>query len=135
MVCFIIPPKLFWMVGGAFAQHKGFWSDSGSSGAVCIHTAILPNNKLLCLERPHKDQYPLNTQTDGMLSTEINLIETKNIDGSWTSSFIPINLIKNPFCAGHSVLENGAIFVGGGDNQSSTDMTFIGPQLKGATYL
>jgi hypothetical protein len=129
----IITTNLFRKAACLLEQNQGLWSGAGSSGAVCIHAAILPNNKLLCFERPHKDQYPLNTQTDGMLSTEIDLIKTKNIDGSWTCSFISINLIKNPFCAGHSVLKNGAIFVGGGDNQSSTDMTFIGP-LRGATY-
>jgi hypothetical protein len=25
----------------------------GGSGAICIHIALLPNNKLLCVERPH----------------------------------------------------------------------------------
>jgi hypothetical protein len=71
---------------------KGYWNPSGSSGtlalmtgAVCIHTAILPNNKLLCFERPHKDQYQLNAQTSGMLSSEIDLMATVNSDGTVTS--------------------------------------------------
>jgi hypothetical protein len=37
----------------------------------------------------------------------------------------------NPFCAGHSLLANGSIFVAGGDNQSSSDMTFVGPAQPG----
>jgi hypothetical protein len=35
------------------AENKGKWEHFGTSGVGCIHTALLPNNKLLCFERPH----------------------------------------------------------------------------------
>jgi hypothetical protein len=67
------------LFSNVITQQQGYWTDSGSSGAVCIHSALLPNDRLLCFERPHKDDYPLNAQTNGMLTTEINLMA--NIDG------------------------------------------------------
>ena len=32
----------------------GYWDIIGSSGAVCIHTFQLPDDRLLCVERPHE---------------------------------------------------------------------------------
>ncbi|KAI8906059.1 hypothetical protein EDD86DRAFT_229118 [Gorgonomyces haynaldii] len=97
---------------------KGEWSLAGSSGVVCIHTALLTNSRLLCFERPHKDQYPSNQFSGGLLSSEIDLMAKVNADGTWTSSFKPVPVTTNPFCAGHAQLPNGSIFVAGGDNQS-----------------
>ena len=33
----------------------GAWDVIGSSGVVCIHAIYLPDNRLLCIERPHED--------------------------------------------------------------------------------
>ncbi|KAI8905146.1 hypothetical protein EDD86DRAFT_229621 [Gorgonomyces haynaldii] len=96
----------------------GEWSLAGSSGVVCIHTALLTNSRLLCFARPEKDQYPINANTNGLLSTEIDLLARVNADGTWTSKFTPVPVTNNPFCAGHALLPNGSVFVAGGDNQS-----------------
>lgn len=98
----------------------GKWEASGTSGVVCIHTALLPNSRLLCFERPHIGIYPVNPNTNGLLSTEIDLKGTVNSDGTWTASYTSIPITNNPFCAGHSQLGDGSILVVGGDNQSMT---------------
>lgn len=94
------------------------WTPAGSSGVVCIHTALLPNSQVLCLERPHKDQYPINSLTGGLLSAQIDVMNTANADGSWTSKFTPIAIENNPFCGGHCQMADGSVMVIGGDNQS-----------------
>ena len=37
----------------SYTLQKGRWDPSGSSGVICIHTALLPDSRLLCFERPH----------------------------------------------------------------------------------
>jgi hypothetical protein len=100
------------------AQPLGSWVNVGSSGVVCVHTAILPNNKLLCYARPHMPPYPVNQNTNGLLSAEIDLMHKVNSDGTWQSQFIPISVESNPFCGGHAVLGDGSILAVGGDNQA-----------------
>jgi hypothetical protein len=84
----VFNPAVLLLISSIITQQQGFWNPSGSSGAVCIHSALLPNDRLLCFERPHKDIYPLNAQTNGMLSSEINLKGTINKDGSWFVNLI-----------------------------------------------
>lgn len=107
------------------SAQKGQWTPAGSSGVVCIHAAVISNNRLVCMERPHKDQYTQNALTNGLLSAEIDLMATVNADGTWTSSFTAVPVTTNPFCAGHAKMANGAFFVAGGDNQTepSSDNT------------
>lgn len=93
------------------ALEPNSWDIMGQSGVTCIHTAVLPNSKLLCFERPHEGIYPANPNTNGMLSTEIDLSTGK-------ATFRPIPILNNPFCAGHAQMANGSIFVAGGDNKS-----------------
>ncbi|KAI8900031.1 glyoxal oxidase N-terminus-domain-containing protein [Globomyces pollinis-pini] len=107
----------------------GYWDDAGSSGVTCIHTALLPNSQLLCFERPHlgpivngESIYPINPLTNGVLSTQIDLLAKVNSDGKWTSKFTPIPVLSNPFCAGHAQMANGSILVAGGDNQTMPDV-------------
>ncbi|KAI8930028.1 glyoxal oxidase N-terminus-domain-containing protein [Entophlyctis helioformis] len=98
----------------------GAWTDAGSSGVVCIHTALLPNSKLLCFERPHVGAYPINPNTNGLNSAEIDMLNGVSVDSfdTWTSKFTPIGINSNPFCAGHASMANGSILVIGGDNTS-----------------
>lgn len=76
----------------------GKWEASGVSGVVCIHTALLPDSKLLCMERPHQSPYQPNSNTGGFLSSQIDLRGTVNADGSWTAKYNAINVVNNPFC-------------------------------------
>jgi hypothetical protein len=99
----------------------GKWDVIGSSGTVCIHTALLPNSKLLCFERPHENPYPINPNTNGRTVTEINLLGRVNADGTWSATWAQSPLYYNAFCAGHSILPNGSVFVIGGDNRSWSD--------------
>ena len=69
----------------------------GTSNVVCIHTALLPNMRVLCTERPHMTPYPQNPLTNGRTSTEIDL-STKTI------TVKPV--LNNPFCCGKFCLLN-----------------------------
>ncbi|KAJ3099991.1 hypothetical protein HDU96_010490 [Phlyctochytrium bullatum] len=101
----------------AIVEGSGTWTvKEGNTGVVCIHNALLPDSKLLCIARPHTKPYPL-----------IN-----NLTGGWTSTLtdlkadvlrpIPLkSLQSNPFCAGHSQAADGSIWVMGGDRQPSSD--------------
>lgn len=50
----------------------GYWDFAGDTGAVCVHTLLLPNVKLLCVERAHTIPYPPNPHTMADLATEIS---------------------------------------------------------------
>jgi hypothetical protein len=99
----------------AVAQDIGVWDHVGSAGAACVHLVLLPNDRLLCWERPHIPPYPPNPNTGGILATEINLKDRVNADGTWVASFTPNHVRTSPFCGGHSQAADGTIFVAGGD--------------------
>jgi hypothetical protein len=107
---------MFFLFGLAVTQ--GSWENIGSSGVVCIHTIALPDQKLLCIERPHQGIYPPNPFTGGALSTEIDISSGKAI-------FTPIPILNNPFCAGHALRGDGTVFVAGGDNQTLPDGSVV----------
>ncbi|KAK5668281.1 hypothetical protein QVD99_005315 [Batrachochytrium dendrobatidis] len=100
----------------AAAQNLGVWTPAGSAGVVCIHTLQIPGNKLVCNERPHS-KYPTNPLTNGMISTEIDLLNGASISSftQWTSKFTPLQMDTSAFCGGHAQMSNGAIFQVGGD--------------------
>eukprot|EP00842_Homolaphlyctis_polyrhiza_P003039 jgi/Hompol1/3736/HPOL_006712-RA len=103
---------------GALAQDVGVWTPAGSSGVVCIHTLLLPNSRLVCNERPHdSSHYPVNPNTGGLVSTEIDLLNGADIKSyaPWTSKFTPKSIDTNPFCGGHASMANGSILSIGGD--------------------
>ncbi|KAI8613807.1 hypothetical protein BC830DRAFT_1169954 [Chytriomyces sp. MP71] len=89
---------------------------SGQTGSLCIHSLLLPGNKLSCIERPHTSPYPfINPLTNGTTSTLVD-ISLKDNSISFT-----LNHIKtNAFCAGHAQMADGGVYVIGGDRQSST---------------
>ena len=39
----------------SYSAQNGKWDPSGKGGVVCIHTALLPDSRILCFERPHQD--------------------------------------------------------------------------------
>jgi hypothetical protein len=82
----------------------GSWDVIGTSGVVCIHTMLLPNSKLLCMERPHMPPYSINSQTNGNTVVEIDLKGGQPIDGSWQAIWQQKPTIYNTFCAGVSQL-------------------------------
>ncbi|KAJ3105516.1 hypothetical protein HDU97_007995 [Phlyctochytrium planicorne] len=101
----------------AIIAKAGFWKVKGGGvGVTCIHAALLPNRKLLCIERPHTDPYPiLNPNTGGWTSTETDLSQDP------LNPIILKDLTSNAFCAGHAQAADGGIWVFGGDRQNSTD--------------
>jgi hypothetical protein len=99
-------------------QSQGSWTNIGSSGVVCIHTFLLPKNRIVCVERPHELPYPPNPNTGGLLSTEIDLQGGGEQDGEWIAKYTPIPILNNPFCGGHASMADGSILVVGGDNRS-----------------
>lgn len=84
----------------------------------CIHTALLPSSRLLCIERPHENPYPFNANTNGRTATEVKLL---NDDGEWAPSWTVKPLRTNAFCAGHVQLGDGSILVAGGDMREVPD--------------
>jgi hypothetical protein len=120
MPTFVLPPNMLKLsfIFAMVAADLGIWQSSGTSGVTCVHTALLPNSRLLCFERPHMAPYPPNKNTNGVLSTEIDLMGTVNADGTWTPKITPIAVNDNPFCSGHCQRADGSILVVGGDNQS-----------------
>ncbi|KAI8850645.1 hypothetical protein BC829DRAFT_415820 [Chytridium lagenaria] len=96
--------------------------------SVGIHAALLPDNKLLCIERPHTQPYPLlNPNTGGFTSTLTDLTSET------LTPLILRDLQTNPFCAGHSQASDGGIWVFGGDRQPSNDST-IGFTLQSGIF-
>jgi hypothetical protein len=87
----------------------GVWKDFGISGAVCVHSILLPNEKLLCVERPHQAPYAANPYTNAELATEIDLKSTNEV------KFTVVPIDNNPFCGGHSQRADGTIGFFGGD--------------------
>ena len=112
------------LISGASAQQQGSWTVTGSTPNVCIHSAMLPNSRMLCFERPHMNPYPINPFTQGRTGSEIQLLGAAGslaTGENWASTFVQKPLFYNAFCAGHSLLPNGSVLVIGGDNQSMAD--------------
>ncbi|KAJ3105517.1 hypothetical protein HDU97_007996 [Phlyctochytrium planicorne] len=101
----------------ALITGKGEWTvKAGGTGSTCIHSSLLPGNKLLCIERPHTAPYNLfNPNTGGFTSTLTDL------NSDTLTPTILKDLYSNPFCAGHSQAADGGIWVMGGDPQASSD--------------
>ncbi|KAJ3236287.1 hypothetical protein HDU81_010964 [Chytriomyces hyalinus] len=97
----------------------GTWTTlAGSTGSLCIHSILLPDNQIMCIERPHTKPYPwLNPNTKGITSTVVQLDTEKG-----EISFQTAPLKYNAFCAGHSQGADGIIHVIGGDHSASTTL-------------
>ncbi|RKO99155.1 hypothetical protein CXG81DRAFT_14921 [Caulochytrium protostelioides] len=93
----------------AAAQSAGAWEMwNTNTGVVCIHALLMPNDRLLCIERPRERPYTLNPNTQGETAAEIDI--------SLSNQPFHVNPIhKNAFCGGHSMLADGSLFVVGGD--------------------
>ncbi|ORY33599.1 hypothetical protein BCR33DRAFT_702597 [Rhizoclosmatium globosum] len=100
----------------AAASAPGWRIMNGITGSFCVHNALLPGNRLMCIERPHTHPYPyLNPNTNGRTSVIIQ------IDPDAGTIDPKVNALSyNAFCAGHSQGANGEIWVVGGDRQFST---------------
>ena len=106
------------LTGLSVGQNIGAWQNVGNSGVVCIHTALLPNSKLLCFARPQIHPYTYNKQTDGADATEIHLYDKDgDVESNWDVKFTARPIESNPFCAGLAQMANGSIITFGGDAQ------------------
>ncbi|KAH6567999.1 hypothetical protein BASA50_001160 [Batrachochytrium salamandrivorans] len=117
----------------AAAQYNGVWTPAGISGVTCIHSALLPDSKLICNERPHQKMYPSNPNTNGLVSSEINLLSGTTVDSfaPWSATFVPRPVDTNPLCAGQSLMANGSFFIAGGDQYGDRNGTFPPDGRKG----
>ncbi|KAJ3144293.1 hypothetical protein HK101_002733, partial [Irineochytrium annulatum] len=103
-----------------FVQGPGSWSTLvGESGALCIHTALLPNGKILCVDRPH--ELPFNwwhaqSDTANYTGSEVTIDEA-----NLKISMVTKPLAYNAFCAGHSQAADGSIWMIGGDPRTFTN--------------
>jgi hypothetical protein len=107
---------LFYLLTSVIAQDIGYWDNAGITGAACVHLYLLPESRLVCVERPHKFPYQPNPHTGGILATEINLLDKINADGTWTAKFTPNHVQTSPFCGGHAQMADGSILHVGGDD-------------------
>ncbi|RKO90455.1 hypothetical protein BDK51DRAFT_35389 [Blyttiomyces helicus] len=110
---------------------------------TCIHTMLLPQSRLMCIERPHKgpgDGGPFNSTSNsdsivaptggffpgnGVSNRTVALIELQGegpvvLSASIFEDGAP-NVYANSFCGGHVQMGNGSILVVGGDQQQWTD--------------
>ncbi|KAI9206527.1 uncharacterized protein BJ171DRAFT_422118 [Polychytrium aggregatum] len=99
--------------------NMGKWEVIGDTGAVCIHLALLPNERFLCMERPHIHPYPINERTNGQITTELYPERYKG--NSSTRLFETTQISYNGFCGHHTQMADGSIFFVGGDNQTMYD--------------
>ncbi|KAJ1553957.1 hypothetical protein HK405_006422 [Cladochytrium tenue] len=100
-------------VDGQWRVLEGQDQFGGGSGSLCIHSLLLPNNRLVCVERPHTDPYYiLNVNTGGFTATEIDL-------NSEPLQVVVNGPTYNAFCAGHAQAADGSVWVIGGDAQLS----------------
>ncbi|RKP01494.1 hypothetical protein CXG81DRAFT_11913 [Caulochytrium protostelioides] len=82
-----------------------------NTGVTCIHNLLLPNDRLVCIERPQERPYGINLNTMGETAVEIDI--------SQPDQPFQINPIhKNAFCGGHAQLADGTVLVVGGDARS-----------------
>lgn len=111
----------------------GSWRVIGSSGVVCSQMALLPNSRLLCVERAHEspvihlisidhvqhnfspnylnlEQYPQNTNTGGYIATEVRL---SNNAPTYTTKYLP----KNAYAGAVTQRSDGNILFIGGDKR------------------
>ncbi|RKP02063.1 hypothetical protein CXG81DRAFT_11259 [Caulochytrium protostelioides] len=94
--------------GGA----PGRWETwNSNTGVTCIHSLLLPNDRLVCIERPQERPYGINLNTMGETAVEIDI--------SRPDQPFQINPVhKNAFCGGHAQLADGTVLVAGGDARS-----------------
>lgn len=92
------------------AQDTGSWQILALNSVVCIHTILLPGNKIMCMERPHVKPYPQNPRSKGEVVSIIDL-NTNDV------TLVPTT--RNPFCAGHAQRADGSILIIGGDEPGS----------------
>lgn len=105
----------------------GSWNVIGQSGAVCLHLILLPNNKLLCQERPRPPPFPMNPYTNGSMITEISLLDKS---GNYDPKFQVVPLPTSAFCGGHSQRADGSILLVGGDVTSIPNVVWDGTKGK-----
>ena len=106
----------------------GSWKVIGTAGAVCIHTLLMPNNRILCIERPKPSPYAPNPFTKGEIAVEINLYDSvEPFKNDFKLSYQVKAYSKNPFCSGTAQMENGTWLLIGGDQQT-------GPGVVSGTF-
>ncbi|RKO91038.1 hypothetical protein BDK51DRAFT_12639, partial [Blyttiomyces helicus] len=101
----------------AQSQSSGIWDVVGNSGVTCIHTMLLPNSKLMCIERPHKGPVRLNSLAGGRGADGV---KPPLASSSTFEDGAPL-VYANSFCGGHVQMANGSILVIGGDRQEWHD--------------
>jgi hypothetical protein len=122
MIALIFVSLVLCQEAGLGSKYIGFFDKAGNSGAVCIHTILLPPNlpntnpKILCVERAHTLPYAPNPFTQAAVAVEIDLKAKVNDDGTWEAAFAVVPVESSPFCGGHSQRADGNILFVGGDN-------------------
>ncbi|TPX34053.1 hypothetical protein SmJEL517_g03212 [Synchytrium microbalum] len=96
----------------------GKWNVVGSSQAVCIILALLPGNRLACIERPHVLPYIVN---QNLLDNVTGNVETTvEVDLNSNPPLVTkTHVTSSPFCGHAAQGSDGNLVVAGGDTSQS----------------
>jgi len=101
------------------ASTTGRWVDAGSLELVGIHSAVMPDGQVLAFG--YKDRHHVSN-TEGRWQLWSPRIRAP-VGGSTVISH------WNPFCAGHSFLGDGRLFIAGGHKSSDPRHTSSATQV------
>lgn len=127
----------------SIAANVGEWATVGLSGVVGTHAALLHTGEVIFFTRPEDPSHnwsreSQNPNPNGLSSDDLqphrgpDVTLSTIVSTSGADAFKPraLPLSHNPFCAGLTILSDGALLVAGGDKK---DETYAGAPT-GTTY-
>jgi hypothetical protein len=105
---------------------SGRWDIVGLSGVVGAHAALLHTGEVLFFTRPEQPSHRvINEKINGLPgdrqrgSNERDVTVSTVIETFGPNAYTPapVHAAYNPFCAGHTFLPDGRLFVAGGDKK------------------
>ncbi|KAI9203470.1 uncharacterized protein BJ171DRAFT_475821 [Polychytrium aggregatum] len=100
----------------------GKWDVIGNTGVTCIHLILLPNERFLCMERPHPFPYQPNQNTfAGSKYPSLTVeLDPSKYTGDPNSNLYQVTpkMDYSPFCGHHVQMADGNVFVVGGDKST-----------------
>ena len=102
------------------SKDSGEWNVRYHSKIVGIHTALLKNGKIILFSYPSREEHNNNGEDHPHSvfgsASHYGVYEIIDVD-NWTGEE-PKRIKKNVFCGGHCFLDNGDLFVSGGQYQT-----------------
>lgn len=102
------------------SKNNGEWNVKYHSRIVGIHAALLNNGKIILFSYPSKEEHDHNGEEHPHSlfgsASHYGVYEIIDVE-NWTGEE-PKRIKKNVFCGGHCFLDNGDLFVSGGQYQT-----------------